>query len=143
MSALTVSVEEVGRRKSLLPDWHFPLPPEDGGGGVMTLRELITRIVREEVAEFRQRQAEQRLVPILTARQIEQGVVQGRVVPDGRDLAQPVDDDSAVAAALQAFEDGLYLVILDGEEQRELDRQVWLQPDSKLVFLRLTMLAGG
>jgi hypothetical protein len=44
---------------------------------------------------------------------------------------------------LQAFEDGLFLVILDGEEQRELDSQIFLQADSHVVFVRMVMLAGG
>jgi hypothetical protein len=44
---------------------------------------------------------------------------------------------------LQAFEDGLYLVVLDGQEQRSLDAQLFLQPDSRVAFVRLTMLAGG
>jgi hypothetical protein len=48
-----------------------------------------------------------------------------------------------VAAALQAFEDGLYVIIVDGEEQAELDRDVSLQPDSRVTFVRLAMLAGG
>ena len=48
-----------------------------------------------------------------------------------------------MAAALQGFEDGLYLVVLDGVEQRELDRQVYLTAESRLVFLRLTFLAGA
>ena len=61
----------------------------------------------------------------------------------GRNLKQKVDEEDAVGAALQAFEDGLYLVVLDGEEQRELDREVYLQPDSRVTFVRLAMLAGG
>jgi hypothetical protein len=44
---------------------------------------------------------------------------------------------------LQAFEDGLYLVIVDGNEQRDLDQQVFLQPDSRVAFVRLALLAGG
>jgi hypothetical protein len=61
----------------------------------------------------------------------------------GRGLKQKVDGEEAVAAALQAFEDGLYLVILDGEEQAELDREVSLQPDSHVTCVRVVMLAGG
>ena len=64
-------------------------------------------------------------------------------IPGGRELHQPVDADSAVTTALQAFEDGIYLVILDEKEQRDLDREVHLRPDSHLVFVRLVMLAGA
>jgi len=144
MSVLTISARVVGRRQPLVPDWQLPWPPnESGGGEPVTLRQVITRIVLQEVAAFRQRQHERRFVRILTERQIEEGLSRGRVDSGGRDLQQSVDDDEAVGNALQAFEDGIYLVILDGEEQRELDREVHLRPDSHLVFVRLVMLAGA
>jgi hypothetical protein len=54
-----------------------------------------------------------------------------------------MSEEASIATALQAFEDELYLVLIDGEEQRELDRQIYLQPDSRVTFLRLAMLAGG
>lgn len=145
MSPLTLRAQVVGRRKPLVPDWSVPWPPERGGGGgePLTLRALITRLVLEEVEAFRRRQTERRLVRVLSERQIDAGLERGRVDPGGRDLMQSVDEDDAVATALQAFEDGIYLVILDGEEQRDLDRQVFVRPDSQLVFVRLVMLAGG
>src|SRR5205823_1736658 len=134
----------VGRRKPIMPDWQLPLPPGNGTGGEpLTLRQLITRVVLQEVEAFRQRQDQRRLVRILTEKQIEEGLAKGRVDSGGRDLHQQVEPEEAVATALQAFEDSLYLVILDGEEQRELDREVFVQPDSHLVFVRLVMLAGG
>ena len=53
---------------------------------------------------------------ILTEREIEEGLTKGRVDSGGRELHQMVDEEAALANALQAFEDGIYLVILDGEE---------------------------
>lgn len=144
MSALTISARVMGRRQPLVPDWQLPLPPDEPGRGeALTLRQLITRVVLQEVQAFKERQNERRLVRILTEREIEEGLSKGRVDSGGRDLEQPVDPEDAVGTALQAFEDGIYLVILDGEEQRELDREIHLQPDSHLVFLRLTLLAGA
>jgi hypothetical protein len=144
MPLLTISARALGKRKPLVPDWQVPWPPEDSNAGEpITLRQLITRIVRQEVEAFKQRQEERKVVRILTERQIEEGLFKGRVDPGGRDLQQNVDAEAAVATALQAFEDGLYLVILDGREQRELDREVFIRPDSHLVFVRLVMLAGG
>jgi hypothetical protein len=144
MPLLTISARAAGRRKPLVPDWQVPWPPDEHDSAEpFTLRQLITRIVWREVDAFKERQEATRFVRVLTERQMEQGLAQGRVDPGGRDLHQAVNADEAVAAALTAFEDGLYLVILDGEEQRELDRQIFLQPDSHLVFVRLVMLAGG
>lgn len=144
MAVLTISARALGKRKPLVPDWQVPFPPEEKGGSEpLTLRQLITRIVRREVEAFKQRQEDRQVVRILTERQIEEGLGKGKVDAGGRNLHQFVDPDEAVAVALQAFEDGLYLVILDGEECRELDREIYLHPESHLVFVRLVMLAGG
>jgi hypothetical protein len=139
---ITISGKALGRKKPLFADWSIPLPPEAGEGG-LTLRDLIDRVVRAEVEAFRQRQEERKLFRALTERQIEQGAARGKVDMGGRDLNQKVDADEAVATALEAFEDGLYLVVVDGQELRSLDAQVFLQPDSRVAFVRLTLLAGG
>jgi hypothetical protein len=141
---LTISGKALGRKKPLFADWSIPFPPDVGeGGDHVTLRDLITRIVRGEVEAFKKRQNQQRLVHALTAREIDASAAKGKVDMGGQDLEQSVNEDTVIGAALQAFEDGLYLVILDGEEQRELDREVYLQPDSRITFVRLVMLAGG
>ena len=143
MGILNVSVQVVGRRKPLIPDWQMPWPPQEGGGEALTLRELITRIVYKEVEAFEKRQEERKLVRILTEKEIESRLEKGRVDSGGRDPGQKAEAEEAVGTALQAFEDGLYLVFLDEEEQRDLDKQIFLRPDSKLTFVRLTMLAGA
>jgi len=144
MSALTITLRAPGKRRPLTPDWQLPWPPaEDGGTQPLTLRALITRVVLGEVQAFQQRQEQRKLVRILTERQIDAGLARGRVDSGGRAPGQEVHPDTAVPTALQAFEDGLYLVILDGEEKRDLDQEVHLGSDSHLVFIRLTMLAGG
>jgi len=135
----------LGRRRALIPEWSIPVDPNpsDGGDGGITLRELIERIVRAEVGAFERRQEARKFVRALSEREIEAGKEKGRIDPGGRDLEQTVDVEQAVGAALQAFEDGLYMVVLDGTEQRELDRQVYVTEESRVVFLRLTFLAGG
>lgn len=144
MSLLTISARAMGKRKPLVPDWQVPWPPEEHDPGEpLTLRQLITRIVCEEVEAFKKRQEAKQFVRILTEQQIEAALTKGRVDAGGRNLNQSVIPEEAAATALQAFEDGLYLVILDGEEQRELDRQIFLQADSHVVFIRMVMLAGG
>jgi len=140
---LTISGKAVGRKKPLFSDFSVPFPPDLGDGGALTLRDLIGRVVTSEVEAFQQRQEERKLLRALTAREISESAAKGKVDMGGRDLGQKVDLEEAIGTALQAFEDGLYLVIVDGQEQRSLDAQVFLQPDSRLTFVRLTMLAGG
>lgn len=144
ISRLTISARAMGKRKPLVPDWQLPWPPDEyDSGEPLTLRELITRIVIQQVNAFKARQEASQLVRILTEQQIEAGLAAGRVDAGGRNLDQVVIPEQAVATALQAFEDGIFLVILDGEELRELDQQIFLQADSHVVFIRLVLLAGA
>jgi hypothetical protein len=140
---LTIRGKALGRKKPLFADWSIPFPPDLGDGGSITLRDLIGRVVRAEVEAFKKRQQERQLFRALTEKQMQEGAAKGKIESGGSDLNQKVDADEAVATALEAFEDGLYLVVVDEQEQRSLDSQVFLQPDSKVAFVRLVMLAGG
>ena len=141
---LTIQAKQLGSKRPLFPDRFLPYPPDLGRqGGRITLRELIDQIVRQEVAAFRERQEERRLFQILSQRQITQGAQRGKIDPGGRDLEQDVDGEAAAAVALLAFEDGLYYVFVDGEQQTMLDSTLPLHPDSTVTFVRLVALAGG
>jgi hypothetical protein len=139
-----IELRQFGRTSRPLDGWAVPTPPgTDPSDGGITLRELIAGVVRAEVAAFRERDERRRFVRALTEREIAEGARRGRIDPGGRESEGSVDPEVAVGAALLGFEDGLYLVIVDGVEQRSLDAQVYLRPDSRLVFLRLTFLAGA
>ena len=142
---MLIETRVVGRKARSLDRWAIPNPPEsdDGDGESLTLRGLITRIVRSEVEAFEKREQARRLIRVLSEREIAAGAEKGKVDSGGRPATGPVDVDAAIGAALQGFVDGLYLTILDGVEQRDLDSPVYLKQDSKLVFLRLTFLAGA
>jgi hypothetical protein len=140
---LTISGKAIGQKAPLFADWSIPFPPDLSDSGV-TLREIIARVVRAEVAAFRQRQRDRLVFRALTERQIAEAAKKGKVEMGGSEVpVQEVDEEAAVATACQAFEDGMFLVLIDGEEQRSLDAQVFLKPDSRVMFVRLTLLAGG
>jgi hypothetical protein len=142
---MIIETRVVGRRARPLDRWDVPTPPrsDDREGGGLTLRELIARVVRSEVAAFERREQVRQLLRVLSESQIAEGTARGKIDPGGHAPTGPADPDAAVGAALQGFEDGLYLVVLDGVEQRDLDGQVYLAAESRLVFLRLTFLAGA
>lgn len=144
---VTISGRSTGSRKPLFADFSIPWDSAGGGGG-LTLRELIARVVTAEVAAFHDRQETRRLDRVMTPAQISTGIKEGRLAPEGRAQharfnPQREDADDAVATAWQAFEDGMYLVVIDGEEQKELDREVHLKHDSRVTFVRLVFLAGA
>jgi hypothetical protein len=143
-SGITVEARALGRKKPLFPSWSIPLSTilQDSPTS-LALRDLITRVVLEEVHAFQKRQAERRLVHLLTAAQIELGVERGKVDMGGRDLDQYVDPLAAVDTALQAFDDGLYFVFVDGDQVQALEDSVRLGPGGRVSFVRLVALAGG
>lgn len=143
---MLITGKALGRKKPLFADWSVPLPPEwgDGGEGGPTLRDVIARIVRDEVRAFRQRQHDRQFLRALTAAEIDAAAERGKIQMGESEVGpQEVDEEDAVATAWQAFDDGMYLVVIDDEEQTDLDRQVYLNADSRITFLRLTLLSGG
>jgi hypothetical protein len=139
-----VGGKALGRKRPLFEDFSVPLPPRGAGDDAITLRDLIDSVVRGEVAAFHRRQDERRLLHALTAREIDEGAVRGKIAAGASEVEpQSVDVESAVAVALQAYEDGLYLVVIDGAQPESLDSEVFVRPDSRITFIRLTLLAGG
>jgi hypothetical protein len=144
---LMIEGRAVGQRKPLFDGFSVPPPSDVGDGEPLKLRDLIQHVVLNEVAAFEKRQQARRLDRVLSPRQLEVGEAKGKISPEGRDPnlppPKPVDSSAAVETALEAFIDGLYLVVIDGEEYRDLEQIVRLSADSKLTFIRLTFLAGA
>jgi hypothetical protein len=143
-SVLTIEGKVFGQKRPLFHDFTVPLPPEwESDNERLTLRGLITRIVQEEVRAFGERQESRRLTQALSRADIERGLMRGKVDMGGRDAVQAVNSEAAIGEALLAFEDGLYYVFVDEQQQTDLDREVSVRPDSRVMFLRLVALAGG
>jgi hypothetical protein len=144
MSTLVITGKTLGSRRPLFADYSIPFPPEWTGDGGLTLRDLIARVVRSEVQAFRHRQEERQVFRALTAKQISDAAAKGKIEMGGSEVpVQAVDEEDAVGVACEAFEDGLFLVVIDGQDYRQLDSQIHVQSDSRVAFVRLTLLAGG
>lgn len=140
----TVEGKVLGQKRPIFSGWDVELSPgKYERGGSLKLRDLIHHVVEKEVEAFRERQQERRLVRVMSSQDITQGERNGKIDPGGRDLNQIVNVEDAIAAALQAFEDGLYFVFIDDIQQTNLDAEIFPKTNSKVVFLRLTALTGG
>ena len=144
---LLIEGKAIGQRRPLFDGFSVPPPEDRGDRGPLKLRDLIEHVVINEVAAFEKRREARLLDRVLSPRQIDEGEVRGKISPEGRGSKlppqKPIDTASAVQTALEAFIDGLYLVVIDEQEYRDLDEIVHLTPDSKLTFIRLTFLAGA
>lgn len=142
--SIRVEAKVVGKRRPAATPWHIPLaelfPNTSAVETPLQLRTLIEYVVRAEVRAFQQRQEGRRLLHVLSPRQIDDAASQGKITLGGVEQTQikeNVDEDAAVRIALQGFADGLYLVFLDAQPQRDLDAPIQLQPTSTLLFVRL------
>lgn len=145
---MLISAKTLGSRKRLFEDFSIAWPPndrsDDGGDGDLTLRDIIERIVRHEVQAFRQRQTDRQFIRVLSQEDIDTAAAKGKVEMGGSEIGrQHVNEEHAVANAWTAFEDGLYLVVIDDVQYSSLDQTVFLTEDSRLTFIRLAMLSGG
>lgn len=113
---------------------------DSSGGDVCRVRHLIAKLVFESVRDFHLREKEGAF-GVLTQEKIAEGLAKGRLGRP-REEAQTADLDQATGQALQAFEDGIYLLFVDGEQKRSLEEPVYLQPDTKITLIRLTALSG-
>ena len=143
-TTLVIEGQLFGRSRSLFPDLSLPVPPKwQTADAPLTLRDLITEIVLEQVKAFGERRADRRFLHALTSTQIADGVERGKVDMGGRTEDEAdVDPNAAVATALLAFEDGLYYVFVDNEHRTRLTDEIKLRIESRVTFLRLVALAG-
>ncbi|MEJ8307043.1 hypothetical protein [Saccharibacillus sacchari] len=134
---LTALVKSPGRKRGIAGR-ELDLP-----GMPRTLRELIEQIVQLTVSEYEERRTGDDLLRALTEQQIDSGAENGKVGFKAIYGEKPANKESAVAAALLGFEDGLYRVFLRREEVTGLDAPLTLADGDEVVFMRFTMLAGG
>lgn len=141
---LTITGKALGQRRPLFEEFSIDPPAMGSGEGGLTLRQLLEATVRHEVQAFENRQQARQFVRVLTETDIAVGLERGKIESGGSEVPlQSICVDEAIGAALQAFEDGIYLVAIDDQQCRDLDSEIFLSEDSRVTFIRLTLLAGG
>lgn len=100
-----------------------------------TARELLTRRVAAEVAEYNAGLA--RVRPLVTPTEREAELNGDRRKP------HLVDAEQQIAAALKAFACGRVVVIVGDQQVSDLDQALALAPEAEITFLRLVPLVGG
>ena len=103
----------------------------------LTVREMITRRVHDEVAAYNERQ---------------NGVFQGLIQPTESERAlngyklrptKRIDGEQQVYRALEAFQQNGFFVLVNDRQAESLDDAVWLGDGATVSFVKLTPLVGG
>jgi hypothetical protein len=108
-----------------------------------TLRELIASVLQEEVNSYNQKYHQNRLSSVLSFDEIEQGKADGRIGFSAKSSYPIIDSQKEVEKAVKAFQLGHYYIFVDDVQANDLDDELVLKSNSKVVFIRLTPLRGG
>lgn len=133
-----VNIKSIGKRKPILAQEPYELASE-----IKTLKDLITTVVTKEVERYNGRGVEEMLIPFLTAAEIKDQSTVGKVGFGRLYSDKKADLEQAITVALEAFEDGLFKVVINETEIEGLDTRINLQESDILTFIRLTFLAGS
>ena len=110
--------------------------------GIGTVRGLIAAFVHAEVERFNDKDMELPLLALMSAEEIDNNAKAGKVAFGRLWSDNKADEARAVEAAFAAFDDGLFRVLMDDEELKELDHPVKITEGTVFTFIRLTFLAG-
>lgn len=105
---------------------------------VKTLKELLIALCVHEYDSLYQTNK----LNLLTSKDIEVQARLGRVKFTALYNKETVDINQAINVMLQDYQDGLFRVYLDGMECKELDANIKIEDNAKIVLIRLVMLAG-
>ncbi len=117
----------------------------------ITVADLIRRTVEEQVWDLLSRRKveaeEARRVlerQYLTQGQMEVLAREGAVRSPRKTVRVPkIDAEEEVRKAIRAFEDGAFMILVNGRQVSSLSEEVSFAESGKVTFLRLTPLVGG
>ena len=110
--------------------------------GIGTVRGLIAAFVHAEVERFNDKDTELPLLALMSAEEIDDNAKAGKVAFGRLWSDNKADEAKTVEAAFADFGDGLFRVLMDDEELKELDHPVKITEGTVFTFIRLTFLAG-
>ena len=108
-----------------------------------TLRELIEESVRACIRAYRERGEQANAPKPLTDEQYEGMREVGKFAFGVHYNDNAINEEKAIAAAVEAVEDGLVRIFKGNEELCELDEEIDIAEGDVFTFVKLTMLAGS
>jgi len=130
-------VKAAGRRKPVLELVEASLSNQ-----VSCLEDVIREIVTQQVRRYNERSVDQAIFPYLSHEQLEDQAQSGKVGFGAAYNDKKADEAKAIADALQAFDDGIYKVLVDDKVVEQLNEPLQLQEGTVFTFIRLTLLSG-
>ena len=135
---IRITIKQLGKKRNKIQEQDFYL-----SNCPSTVGELITEAVRTCVAGYNQRFETKEADRAFSAEEIEDMSEIGKIAFGLNYGNRRADFDQAAETALQAYEDGLIRIFVDGEELGAADQSLSLCEGASCTFLKLTMLSGS
>lgn len=139
---MTIELRRPGRKLRSQPTYETTLPPNlVGRDKTITLRQLLTALIEQEIAAYKIEQKEQILLPFITAGQVnmERSQIGANHLIEAPTMS--VSADHAIKAALQAFQNGLFFALINEQQHDELDTPLVLPAHNRITLVRVIALA--
>ncbi|MGL4818524.1 MAG: hypothetical protein ACRC5C_00905 [Bacilli bacterium] len=136
---IQIQTKKLGSRKPAIVQ-----TPRDISDGCTTVRAFLTEIVHQEIAAYQARQERGEVLQLLTDQEMKDQLVSGKVGGSlqSDEASKGINIVKATNTALQAFEDGLFLVMHNDKQLQQLSDSLIIQENDCFTFIRLTFLSG-
>ncbi len=144
---LRIHIKGAGRRQNRIAEIVYDYPQAE-----MSVEEFLTETVRQTVRAYNTRRDTEvsdsaEMLKLFSEDMLQAQAETGKVTFSAvQELSQQAvhraDEKKATLNALQAFEDGIVAVFVDGVRYTEGTQRLRLTPESEATFVRLTFLAG-
>jgi len=134
---IMINMKRMGKRRNAITRVPFHLEHCPA-----TVGELLEETVKTCVKEYRERQENMDVIRFFSREEIADKAAAGKVAFGINYGERQPDLWQALESARQAFEDGIAVIFIDGQEQEHLTDNVAITPESDITFVKMTLLAG-
>ena len=135
MDELEIQLKRLGKKKILRQKVKLT-------GNIKTLEDLITQLVTHNVNSFNKEIDTNKILSFLSPNEIQNQSITGKISFGEIENKTKANINSSIENALQAFEDGIFVVFIDDDEVKTLKEPLSIKVSSSITFIRMTFLTG-
>lgn len=134
---IKVNIKQLGSKRDKIAETDFHID-----GNPQNLRELITASVHTCVTDYNTRAEKGEDASPISSEDIRAMSEIGKIAFGINYGGKKADEQKAERDAVQAYEDGLFRIFIDDKQAGGLDEKICLTENTRVTFIRLTMLTG-
>ena len=135
MDELEIQLKRLGKKKILRQKVKLT-------GNIKTLEDLITQLVTHNVNSFNKEIETNKILSFLSPNEIQNQSITGKIGFGEIENKTKANIKSSIENALQAFEDGIFVVFIDDDEVKTLKKPLAIKESSSITFIQMTFLTG-